>query len=128
MFFSQKKKILTSARTYSRVQQPEIPPQYQQQYISGYNAHSSQGYQYPSVSSLNGGNGVFECVSANGNSSMSSLFFASNQKRKIEEAAPQKAVPPTKRTKIIEVGLSDEDPGIDSEEDTKSGREVISSQ
>ena len=88
------------------------------QHIPGYTP-SSQPYQYQLVSNLNRGNGAphHKMPAAHGSSAMSSLLFASNQKMKLEASQQQQSNQTS--SKPVELGSSDEDPGIDSEEEEK---------
>ena len=98
-----------------RLQQHAMSPY---QHIPGYTP-SSQPYQYQLVSNLNRGNGAphHKMPAAHGSSAMSSLLFASNQKMKLEASQQQQSNQTS--SKPVELGSSDEDPGIDSEEEEK---------
>ena len=84
------------------------------QHIPGYTP-SSKPYQYQLVSNLNRGNGAphHKMPAAHGSSAMSSLLFASNQKMKLEASQSNQ------KSKPVELGSSDEDPGRSSEEEGK---------
>lgn len=85
------------------------------QHIPGYTP-SSQPYQYQLVSNLNRGNGISHQkmpASHGSTSAMSSLLFASNQKMKLEASQSNQ------KSKPVELGSSDEDPGRSSEEEGK---------